>query len=646
MNSIDRSLTVWTILALFTLIHGQALVRPQTLPGKRPFDQAVRLERLQQFDQAEEIYRELLKRNPRDTRTYLQLKSLLRKRGKFPDLQALIEERLRSFPSDLQSYVELGEAFLNQGEKEKALAHWDNALALYPRSKTFYRLLMQMYIQYQFDEQLDDLVERGRNIFHDPSLFSLDLGNIYFHRHDYGKAADEFITFAIFHPERMRTASAQLLRMSDQEGSEHPLEQKLTARIAENEKVVRTLYSDFLFKIGRYEDAFQQHVALGVRTDEDLDRWLQFANSLRKENELSLALETFTVILEGIPHQGENGGTARIRKLAGEALYGLALTYEKQIIPGEDFHSLAGYFSNNVFFEDPFYGLPTVQVKPLEETFALYDSILVSLPSTTLSPQAHFRLGEIKYRITRDFDGALDSYQSAEALSSSGKFTRKVRARIGDVLMAKGDYPGALSFFDRQLETVTSEEDRKLFLLKKCQVLLLSGDVDSTLSHLGGLIGFLDITDDYFNDALELKGFIEENYLRTSPEGKEAFRMYLKGESFLKQAKLSEARSLFRELARLYPGAPIADEAAFRQAKMDVIFGNYEEALFEFESLQATPMGDRATVMMGELYDHYLNDKQEASRWYLKVLEEYSGSMLAEPIRYRIREISKERSLD
>jgi hypothetical protein len=93
----------------------------------------------------------------------------------------------------------------------------------------------------------------------------------------------------------------------------------------------------------------------------------------------------------------------------GEALYGLAMTSELQIAPTENVRSLADYFPDNQFFRNPFVSRSSIVTESLQETFALYDSILTTLPATTFSPQAHFRLGEIKYRITRDFDGALTS---------------------------------------------------------------------------------------------------------------------------------------------------------------------------------------------------------------------------------------------
>ena len=628
------------------MVLAQQIVPPSIADEQKAFDHAIRLERLKQFDEAEKIYRALLEKNPRNTRVYLQLKALYKKTEKFSELELLIRQHLLLFPQDLQSHTEVGELYLNHGETGKALEHWEQLIQQNSHSQIAYRIVMQMYIRHQMNEQLNNLIQRGRTLFNDPSLFSLDLGNVYSRSHNYEKATHEFLTYAIYHPNQIQVTSAQLLRMSDDQDSQPIIETKLLERMPENENVVRTLYCDFLFKTGRYSDALPQHLALGIETEKDLDRWLRFANNLRKENQLSFALEAFSIILDNIPHDAENPKVAHYRKLTGQALYGLALTYEKQILPSEKTPSLAEYSPNNVFFENHYYGLQTIQIQPLEETFALYDSILVSLPRSTFSPQAHYRLGEIKFYITRDYDGALESFQSAQVLSKDPKLTQNITSRISDVYMAKGQLSAALVFLDGQLARSKSNVDKNKYLLKKCQVLFLSGEVDSTLFFLNKLISYLDISDDQLNDALELRAFIEENYIRSSGNGKKAFQMYLKGEHLLKQAKLSEARSLLNEVAQSYPESPIADEAMYRKAKIDVILGSYADAISTFFSLQASPLADRATIMIGEIYDFYLNDKEEAVQWYLTVLEDYDSSLLTEPVRYRIREISRESDLN
>ena len=657
---IIRLISAGVIIPLFLIGTLSAL---QILPPariisnqeKQQYKKAIRLERSKHFDQAIDIYQSILKTNPNNNSAYRRLESLLRRLEKYNELETLIQNHLSQFPNDMQSHINLGETYYLQGKKQEALSYWSVIKNQYSHSKTIYRLLMYVFVKHYLDEQLDQLISAARNQFNDQSLFSNDLGRIFFQKQDYKRATNEFTTYVLHHPQKSSFAISHLLRIADKPDGLPIAEQILLSRLNEDTTTIRSLLSSVYFSTRHYSKAFQEHLTIGTKNNSDLQRWLQFANNLRNEKQYDLALEAFSTILSslqtrpdpdtlryGVNRTGKVGvNSALLRKITGEALYGLALTYEKQIIPLQSPLSLVEYYPNNIFFEDHFYGVQTVEIKPLEETFTLYDSILVKMPSSTFSPQAHYRLGEIKYRITEDFDSAIKSYESARSRSRDNNLIRDSNVRIGDVLIAKGDLTAALDFFNDLLTVTRNPKQKKIYQLKKCHVLLLSGELDSVQVLLGNLIGSLDIVDKHLNDVLELRGFIEENYNRASEDGKKAFSFYLMGEHLLRQHKLTEAKSFFSEILQQYPTTMIADEAAFRKAKIQELLGEYNSAISELMAFQDFPMGDKVATFIGEIYDFYLNNREMSLQWYLKVLEEYPESILAEPVRYRIRELGR-----
>ena len=46
--------------------------------------------------------------------------------------------------------------------------------------------------------------------------------------------------------------------------------------------------------------------------------------------------------------------------------------------------------------------------------------------------------------------------------------------------------------------------------------------------------------------------------------------------------------------------------------------------------------------MTGEVHDRFLLNKEEAARWYFKVLEDFPESLLVESVRYRLRKITED----
>ena len=107
----------------------------------------------------------------------------------------------------------------------------------------------------------------------------------------------------------------------------------------------------------------------------------------------------------------------------------------------------------------------------------------------------------------------------------------------------------------------------------------------------------------------------------------------------------SSGDPFFRSVAEAYPGAPVVDKATFRRAQLTLELGDHIKALQHLSTIQESPMGDWATMMTGEVYDRLILDKEEAARWYFKVLDDYPESLLVEPVRYRLREITNDGEL-
>jgi tetratricopeptide (TPR) repeat protein len=218
-------------------------------------------------------------------------------------------------------------------------------------------------------------------------------------------------------------------------------------------------------------------------------------------------------------------------------------------------------------------------------------------------------------------------------------------SRLADVFVAKGNPESALNILNDKIASLPDRQQDDL-KVKRCYVLLLSGAIDSAEYYLTELVNDLSVKDDAFNDVLELKGFVDEHFSRVDEDGKEVFRNYISAELLLRQAKNIEAQALFRQTAKQYPKAAIAQECLFRAAEIDQQMGHYEAAINAFSELSTGDWGDKAATRIAEIYDMELADSESALKWYLTILNEYENSLLSEPVRYRIRELTKEKELN
>ena len=135
----------------------------------------------------------------------------------------------------------------------------------------------------------------------------------------------------------------------------------------------------------------------------------------------------------------------------GEALLGLAKTFEDQISPIKTKDIIPYFYGDNIFFDDAFRIFSKISPNNLQFSLDIYDSILVTTPESSLVIEAQFRLAEIQYRIIEDFDKASFLYINALSKNPPMKLKNNIILRIADFLLAKGEHKNSITFLDMYL---------------------------------------------------------------------------------------------------------------------------------------------------------------------------------------------------
>ena len=374
-----------------------------------------------------------------------------------------------------------------------------------------------------------------------------------------------------------------------------------------------------------------QNRQLGFASPSDQQRWLRFANNLRLEGQFNLAIEAYQDLLSQPLKQSNT---------LGKALLGLAKTYEDQIILPSNEAPLVAFYPGNVFFENPFLGGANISKTSLETTFVLYDSILTRFPQTSFSPQAHFRLGEILFRVNQDFDGARRSFLAALAAEPVPRLREQINLRLGDLYIARGDLELARTYFASPVLTPSNKTRLTPFVMKTILVALLSGAVPAAQALVDSLVKVSPSEELYFNDLLELQDLLATYYKPDQPPDSTAFQMFLQAELLLRQAKVTEAAEVLAFIRERTPQAAIVPLVTFREATLRLSHDQFELAEQLAEGLRDTPWAAQGLVLLGEITERREENPQEARRYYHRLLKEYPNSMLAEPVRLHLREIN------
>lgn len=589
---------------------------------------AALMEKRGNLENAVAIYEGLLNNEPKNLQAYQKLKNVYKKLENYPKMVLLIKEHIKLFPNDLQSHLELGEAkYLNKNIKG-AEKIWNDLESKFGNTPNTYRILMYMYSRLSLQEEMEAVVYRGREKLNNHALLSLDLANYYKARRVFDKAMDEFIRYLIANLQQKKMITDRILHMSDEEEARAVIEKKILENVAKNESALRVLAASFYFKTGNYTKAFNQHHTLGFTTKEDLIRWLGFADNLRREGRYELAVKAYELLLS--PELISNN-----TKIIGQALLGLGLTFEDKIIPSQDKSPLVQYFPDNIFFENHFYDDQNLSFSSLETAFQFYDSLLVKMPVSSFSASAHFRLGEIQYRITMDFDGASRSYEAALRSKPKKTMENDIRLRIGDLYLAKGDTTAALAYFEHERSRGTT------FLNRLIQANLLAGRPDTAMVLIKSALGTIRPEAASFNDLLELRDLIQQHYLSGSSEDRMAFELFFSSEFLIRQKKLSESAEALYYLREQYPNASILSQAILREALIRKTLNQIPEALLLAEKLTQTQHGDIGWVLYGEILEKSKNEPKKALDYYYRVLEEFPASLLCEPVRFHVRKLNE-----
>ena len=614
------------IIISYSILLGQITVMPQ---GRDLIQNALLMERRGDIERARTLYEDMLRENPGNRQAYQRLKEILKRTGELDSAAQLVEVWIDLNPNDLQAYIELGEIVFLKKDKISAAKIWHDFEMTYGTNKSIYRMLVHTFSRLGLTEEMERLVKRGRSKLGQKDMLALDLANYYYSRQTYDRALDEYLIYIIEHPQQEKLVTDRVLLMSDDPENHLLIEKKLISSLENNHLIINKLLAGYYFKTSRYNEALNTHRSMGLDKNSDFNRWLLLAANLRKESQYDLSIKAYQELLdlELEIHP----------KIIGEALLGLGKTYEDQLLPNIRNNLLVVFYPDNLFFKNEFLQISSRSRESLEKTFELYKRVLQELPASSFSPKAHFRLGEIQFKITRDFDGARASYLSALASRPDNNLRQNILLRIGDTFIAEGNLIAARNHF--KVQDRNNNNSISPFTMKEIQLTFLTGTIDTAKTVLDSMIVNSLPNDKYFNDLMELQDIIAQHYTFGSETDKEALLQYSITERFLQQYKLVEAAEMLAFIRENYPDVSILPTVMLRECLLRLLLEDVSISLNIAKLLEKTIFAPQGITIQGEINEQFFGDIDEAMKFYNNLLESYPMSMLAEPVRMRMRQL-------
>ena len=615
---------LWLLLIIVKLT-AQIEVLPE---GQAAFVQAMAMEQSGNLDGAIQIYNQILNGDPNNQPAYFQLRNIYSKTGDPATGILLIKNWLKNHPEDLQSELTLGEFYFRNQGQEKALEIWRHFRKTKLTNQTTYRLLFHTYIRFGQTEAMESLVRDGRDQFNEPHFLAIDLANYYQSRQTYDRSLREYLTLIRYQKQYLRYATDRILLMSD-DSTTHALIDSTLLSASAIIPELKTISAGFYYKTGQFQKALDQHEKMGVNNPGDSKRWLVFSENLMKEKQYELSIRAYHYFLQNMTQNNPS--------ILGKTLLGLGQAYENQIIQNQTELQFVKWYPNNDFFQPIRVKTLNILDGPLANTIEHYQSILVLLPPSQPTATVHFRLGEIQSNFLQDMDGAKISYETALASRPNVDLTKKIRTRIGDLLLSTGQYAKAIEYFN-QSSTLNNIDT---YTIRYLNSLLFNRNIKQPLAFLDSTIYSMDPNHQFFNDLMEIHDLITHYYSDGTRDDRLAFESFLQGEALVRQFKIQEAIETFNYINQRHPDALITPLSTLRKALLLLEFDQPESALSAALSIENTSLKDRGLALAGEIEELFLGNPKKALKHYHRILSECKSSLLVEPVRLHIRKLSK-----
>jgi len=618
----------WTLL-----IIGQLYAQTEVLPeGETAFVQAMAIERAGDLDRAIKIYYQILTGDPNHQRAYLQLRNIYTRTGDSESAIPIIENWLKYHPEDLQSELILGEFHYRNQDDEKAMEIWNQFRKTKLTNQTTYRLLFHSYVRFGQTNAMESLAQEGRERFDEPHLFAIDLANYYQSRQTYDRSLREYLTLIRYQKQYLRYTTDRILIMSDDTTS-HTLIDSTLRMESEKNPDVQLILAGFYYKTGHFENALLQHIEIGVINSGDIRRWLEFSANLREEKQYELSVRSYHHLLENMEETDP--------RIVGDVLLGLGQAYEEQIVQNKTELQFVKWFPENDFFHQQFVKIPNIADDPLANTIEHYQSILALLPESNTTATVHFRLGEIQAFLMQDLPGARISYEAALKAHPHFDLEKKIRIRIGDLLLSTGHYTEAKNYFAQ--ESLSGNKNAKVneYTIRYLNSLLFNREIDKPLAFLDSVILVLEPSNLFFNDLMEMHDLLVNYYFDGTRDDRLAFESFFQAEALIRQYKILEAIEMLDYIRQEHPEALITPLSTLRLALLLLESDQFEQALLTALSIENSHLKDRGLALAGEIEERLLSNQENALKLYHRILSECQNSLLVEPVRFHIRKLSK-----
>jgi tetratricopeptide (TPR) repeat protein len=525
---------------------------------------------------------------------------------KFDDAINIAKKMIRKHPDDHQYIILLGTAYTQQGAVDKANALYDDLLKNLPADQSLIAMLASQFYQ---DSNIDYAIKiflQGRKVLNNDALFSYELINLYRYKRDKVALTEEYLNFLPSNPSFVSQAENALSAIYEGPADYDILKVALLKRIQKDPQ--QTLYIELLtwqfLQQKEFDEALNQALALSRREHDDGSSIFELCRTLTDNEAYDAAIRGYEYLVSKgkdqelyIPSKIELINTKNLRVTSGKYTNDDLLSLEKDYI---DLLSEFGKNGNTAFAMQKLASLQAFKLHKLADAQKLLEEA-IKLPDIKpgLLASCKMDLGDVLLLNNQPWDATL-LYSQVEKDFPNTNVGQDAKYRNAKLAYYTGDFTWA------------------------------KGQLDVLKAATSQLIA---------NDALNLSLLISDN-LQADSAGA-ALKIYARADLLIFAEQPEKALKTLDSIDTKFPGNSLTDDILMAKARLLIQQKDYAAAVPLLKKIadehSSSLWADDAVFMLGDIYENRLSDKEQAKKYYQKIITDYAGSLWINEARKRFR---------
>lgn len=567
-----------------------------------------------EFDKAITLFEKIQSKKP-NSYIYYYYYSALMETERYDELEKLVKKQIRNFPNVQRYKVDLGYVYERSRDQQKAEKTYQDLLKNLPAKEYSVQELYSAFYAKMKYEYAVETIKKGRKLLNNDLLMFKELIGLYQNLNLTEKIMDEVLAL-VRDDNRQNLDPAQTaiqnLLVDDEDGRKYNTVrttlQKQLQKSPSNLCYLTLLYwIDQLHK--DYADALILAKAIDKRLKTEGAKTYELACIAADNKDYETAIEALNYIVS----KGENVNNYTLAKIKILDVRYLQLTSTSPVKMVDalnlerDFKKAIeenGLHSGTMDWIRKYAHLLAFYVNKPQEAIQLLEKSMANTRDTREKNQYKIDLADIQLYTGNVWDATLnysqvDKDMPNDALGNEAKFKNaKLSFYIGEFEWAKS-----------QLD-VLSAATTKLIANDAIYFSLLISDNQ-------------DEDDEAEEDTVSL--------LFTNTSANLPLKKYAEADFLIFQNKDEQAMAVLDSVVLLAPFGTLVDDALYQKALLLIKQKNYLEAESLLKKIEENHgqelLADDAVYQLAELYEYYLKDIPKAMEYYMKIIQNYSGSL-------------------